>query len=138
PLDAPGLRVHVPDYMTEIVVTLSHLARQSPHVNQRSGVSVRLTTANRETMVANAMRRSLRLGERDVVPRVSDLEALASSTAGKIEVETLDEGRDEGVVERLLKSAVLTVFKSRCPMDQFRALLLAFHEDTILHCGARV
>src|SRR5438046_2503345 len=46
PLDAPGLRVHVPDYMTEIVVTLSHLARQSPHVNQRSGVSVRLTTAN--------------------------------------------------------------------------------------------
>src|SRR5881398_276621 len=36
-----GLRVQVPDYMADVVATLSQLARQSPHVNQRSGVSVR-------------------------------------------------------------------------------------------------
>ena len=56
-----------PTYMTEIVATLSHLARSSPHINQRSGVSVRLTVTNHETLVANAARRALRHGEREVV-----------------------------------------------------------------------
>ncbi|MDQ6911148.1 MAG: sigma 54-interacting transcriptional regulator, partial [Actinomycetota bacterium] len=59
------LRVHVPDHMAAIVATLTHEARRSPQVNQRSGVSVRLSIANYETMVANATRRALRLGERD-------------------------------------------------------------------------
>src|SRR6187431_2718133 len=56
PLEAEGVRVTVPDYMTEIVATLSHLARSSPHINQRSGVSVRFTITNHEVMVANATR----------------------------------------------------------------------------------
>src|SRR5207237_10017626 len=118
-----------------IVAAISHLARQSPHINQRSGVSVRLSVANYETMVANASRRALRLGEPDVVPRISDLEALVASTAGKVEIETLDEGRDETVVERLIKASVLTVFKEHCPMEQFRDLLLAFDEGTVVHAG---
>ena len=88
----PGLRVSVPPFLVDVVVTLSHLARQSPHVNQRSGVSVRLSVANRETLVANAARRALRLGETDVVPRIADLESLASSTQGKIEIETRRRG----------------------------------------------
>ena len=92
PFAAPGLRVSMPPFLGEIVATLSHLARQSPHVNQRSGVSVRLTVANRETLVANAARRALRLGETDVVPRIADLDALASSTQGKIEIETRRRG----------------------------------------------
>src|SRR6478672_3609412 len=58
PLDAPGVRVHIPDYMAQIVAELSHQARNSPHINQRSGVSVRLTVSNLETLVANAMRRA--------------------------------------------------------------------------------
>ena len=57
-----GPRVEVPDFMAEIVAELSQLARQSPHVNQRSGVSVRLSISNYETLAANAVRRSLRLG----------------------------------------------------------------------------
>ena len=68
PLVADGVRVTVPDYMTEIVATLSHLARSSPHINQRSGVSVRFTITNHEVMVANAARRALRHGEKDVAP----------------------------------------------------------------------
>jgi magnesium chelatase subunit I len=134
PLDAEGLRVQMPDYLADVVATLSQLARESPHVNQRSGVSVRLTIANYETLLANAMRRALRLGEQDVVPRISDLESLVSSTSGKIEIETLDEGRDD-TVERLVKSSVLMVFRERCPMDQFRDLLLAFDEGTIVATG---
>jgi magnesium chelatase subunit I len=136
PLDALGLRVQVPEFMSEIVGTLSHLARASAHVNQRSGVSVRLSVTNHETLVANAGRRALRLGEKDAVPRVSDLAALGSSTAGKVEIETLDEGRDEAIVERLLQAAVLTVFKQRCPISRFADVVMAFNdEDTVVHTG---
>jgi magnesium chelatase subunit I len=134
-IDGLGISVQVPDFMAEVVATLSHLARSSPHINQRSGVSVRLSIANYETLVANATRRALRLGEKDAVPRVSDLEALASSTSGKVEIETIDDGRDEQVVERLLRAAVLTVFKERCPMDQFRDVVGSFDETTIIHAG---
>ena len=130
-----GLRVQVPEFMTEIVGTISHLARQSSKINQRSGVSVRLSIANYETLVANAARRSLRLGEPDIVPRVSDLDALVSSTSGKVEIETLEEGSDEVVVDRLIKQAVLAVFKARCPMDQFRDVVNAFDEGTVVHAG---
>jgi magnesium chelatase subunit I len=134
-LDLPGLRVQVPDHMAEVIATVSQLARASAHINQRSGVSVRLSVANYETMIANATRRALRLGEPDVVPRVSDLDALASSTAGKVEIESLEEGREESVVQNLFKAAVLTVFKERCPIDQFRDLLTAFGEGSVVHAG---
>ena len=138
PLVAEGVRVAVPEFMAEIVASLSHLARQSPHINQRSGVSVRLTVANLETLVANATRRSLRSGERDVVPRVIDLEALAASTAGKVEIETLEEGRDEQIVENLVKAAVLTVFKQRFSPDRLRDVLTAFEGGVVVHTGEDV
>ncbi|HET9690743.1 MAG TPA: sigma 54-interacting transcriptional regulator [Acidimicrobiales bacterium] len=130
-----GVRIEVPDYMAEIVATLSHLARQSSQVNQRSGVSVRLSVANYETLVAAAARRALRLGETEAVPRISDLDALAASTTGKIEVETIDEGRDGQVIERLVKGAVLTVFKERVPMDRLRDAVTAFDDGTVVHAG---
>jgi magnesium chelatase subunit I len=135
PMEHLGVRVTVPEFMAEVIGTLSHLARQSPHINQRSGVSVRLSIANFETMEANAVRRALRLGESDAVPRVSDLDALASSTSGKVEIETLDEGRDEQVVDRLIKAAVLSVFKERCPIDQLRGVVDAFEDGSVVHAG---
>jgi magnesium chelatase subunit I len=134
-LPTAGVPVSVPPFMKEVVAEVSQLARRSTHLNQRSGVSVRLSIANYETLVANAARRALRLGEKDVVPRVSDLEALVSSTSGKVEIETLEEGRDGQVVDRLLKQATLTVFKAHCPMEQFRDVVLAFDEGTIVHAG---
>jgi magnesium chelatase subunit I len=118
-----------------VIATLSHLARQSPHVNQRSGVSVRLTVSNQETLVANAARRALRLGETDVVPRVADLDALASSTQGKIEIESVDDGREGQIVENLVKAAVLTVFRDRLPVERLRPVLEAFEGGEIVHTG---
>jgi magnesium chelatase subunit I len=132
---AAGLRSSVPPYLAEVVATLSHLARSSPHVNQRSGVSVRLTTSNSETLLANATRRALRLGESEVVPRVSDLDALVPSTMGKIEIETLEEGRDEIIVENLVKAALLTVFKNRFNVGDLRAVVAAFDEGRVVHAG---
>jgi magnesium chelatase subunit I len=135
PFTVPGLRVSVPPFLADVVATLSHLARQSPHVNQRSGVSVRLTVSNVETLVANAARRALRLGETDVVPRVADLDALASSTLGKIEIESTDEGRDGQIVENLVKASVLTVFRDRLPIERLRPVLDAFEGGTVVHTG---
>jgi len=57
---------------------------------------VRLSISNYETLSANAVRRALRLGEAQAVPRVSDLAALIASTQGKIEIESLEEGRRTG------------------------------------------
>ncbi|HEY5155653.1 MAG TPA: magnesium chelatase, partial [Acidimicrobiales bacterium] len=138
PLVAEGITVEIPTYMSEIVATLSHLARQSPHINQRSGVSVRLTVSNLETLVANAARRALLHGESDVVPRVSDLEALASSTAGKVEIESLEEGRDEQIVEHLLRAAVLTVFKDNFAIENLRDVLDGFDADAVVSAGEDV
>jgi magnesium chelatase subunit I len=133
--DALGIRVEVPEFMADIVATISQRGRMSPHINQRSGVSVRLSIANYETLQASAVRRALRLGEHDAVPRISDLESLVASTQGKVEVETLEEGRDGAVVERLVKESVLTVFKDRCPIETLRDVVLGFDEGTVVHAG---
>jgi magnesium chelatase subunit I len=137
-LTAPGVTVRMPSYMAEVIATISHLARQSPNVNQRSGVSVRLSVANYEVLGANAIRRALRSGEHDVVPRVSDLEALAAATMGKVEIESIEEGREGQIVESLVKAAVLTVFKERVSPEQLRAVVTAFDEGLIAHVGEDV
>jgi magnesium chelatase subunit I len=129
------LRVTVPDYMTEIVAAISQQARRSPHVNQRSGVSVRMSVANYETMVANATRRAVRNREEEVVPRVSDLDALVASTAGKIEFETVDDGREEQVLDRIVKAAVLETFRATCKPEKLTTLVGAFDEGLVVHTG---
>jgi magnesium chelatase subunit I len=135
PLSAEGLQVSVPDFMTEVVAEISQLARRSPHVNQRSGVSARLSISNYETLVANAARRALASGEREVVPRVSDLAALAASTSGKIEIETLDDGREGQVLERILKAATLEVFRARVRPERLGAIVSSFEDGSIVHTG---
>ncbi len=128
-------RVEVPEFMAEVVAELSQLARESPHLNQRSGVSVRLTIANYETLVANATRRALRNGESEAVPRISDLQALVSSTQGKVEIESLEEGREEAILSRLVSAAVLLVFRRRVHLADPQAVVGAFTADTVVHAG---
>ncbi len=138
PVQAEGLVVTVPEFMAEIVAEISQQARRSPHVNQRSGVSVRLSIANYETLAANAMRRALRNGEQEVVPRVCDLPSLASSTAGKIEIETVDDGRDEQVLDRIVKAATLETFRARCRPETLTDLVAAFEGGLVVNTGEDV
>jgi magnesium chelatase subunit I len=133
--EGDGPRVEVPAFMAEVVAELSQLARESPHLNQRSGVSVRLTIANYETLVANATRRALRNGEDEAVPRISDLQALVSSTQGKVEIESLDEGREEILLTQLVSAAVLLVFRRRVVLDDPHGVVGAFTADTVVHAG---
>jgi magnesium chelatase subunit I len=127
--------VQVPEYLGEVIATFSQLARASNHVNQRSGVSVRLSVSNYEALAANALRRGLRAGERSVVARVDDLDALAASSIGKIEIESLEEGREGAIFENLVKGAVLSVFKERVQPDQTREVVVAFEEGLVAHTG---
>lgn len=129
------VHVAVPDYIERVVATFSQMARASNQVNQRSGVSVRLSVSNIEVLGANALRRGLRAGERNVVPRVCDLDALAASSTGKIEIESLDEGRDGLILENLVKAAVLAVYKERVSPDQVRDVIAAFDEGIVVHTG---
>jgi len=135
---AEGIDVTVPSFMVEIVAEVSHAARASQHISQRSGVSVRLSISNAEVMVANAVRRSLRSGATHVVPRIVDLEALPASTSGKVEIETLDEGRDAEILANLVRSAVLAVFKDRVPPDTHRAVVDAFDGEVVVDTGEDV
>ena len=130
-----GMRVTVPDFMSEIISEMSQQARKSPHINQRSGVSVRMSVANYETLVANATRRALRNKEEEVVPRVSDLDALVPSTAGKLEFETVEDGREEQVLDRIVKAAVLEAFRSNCAPEKLGELVTAFDGGLIVHTG---
>jgi magnesium chelatase subunit I len=134
-LPTGGPPVTVPAYLEEVVAEISQLARRSPHLNQRSGVSVRLTIANYETLVANARRRALRTGEPVVVPRVSDLAALVPSTQGKVEVEALEEGREQEVVAQLASAAVLAVFRRRVTLSDPSAVVAAFSTGLVVHAG---
>ena len=72
--------VLVPPFMEEIVEEISRVARGSRFVDHASGVSARLSIANYRTMVANARRRGIALGERPAVPRVSDLAQALQTT----------------------------------------------------------
>jgi len=137
-IELPDASVSVPDYLVDVVATFSHLARASSHVNQRSGVSVRLSVSNYEALAANALRRGLRGGERDVVARVDDLDALAASTSGKIEIESFDEGRDGAIIENLLSGAVLAVFRERVPAEMLMSITDSFDEGTVVHTGEHV
>ena len=87
------------------------MARENPNINQRSGVSVRLTVSNYETLIAGSLRRALLNEETYAVPRVSDLSSLVASTSGKIEIETLEDGRETEIIRHLIKQSVLEVFR---------------------------
>ena len=129
PPEVAGIGLHVPRFLEEVVVELTHQARQSPDVNQTSGVSVRMTLANYETLLANAVRRALRQGEPEAVPRISDLSALEASTTGKLELEYAGSDRSEReVVEELLKRAVRVVFEGFAPEEGLASVVEAFEQ----------
>jgi len=111
PLSLRMRTVWLPEFMKEIIAHLTFEARKSSEINQSSGVSVRVTINNYESLISNAEKRALRLKEKEIIPRISDLHSMLASTAGKIEVEYMGEDKKEDeLVERLLNRAVLKTF----------------------------
>jgi magnesium chelatase subunit I len=127
-----GYEVEIPQYMKEIVAEITHLARRHPDISQRSGVSVRVSIANFENIISNALKRAIRLGEHRVVPRISDLTSLAASTAGKIEIESVGDVREEKVIEKLVQGAVLAAWNKRFSLTDFDDVVTRFHNGLVV------
>ncbi len=114
-------KIVVPNFIEEIIEEITNQARSSHLINQKSGVSARLSIANYETAVSSARRRSLYLGEESGVVRVTDLGNLFTSSSGKIE---LDPYRDEAITEyqvimKLIDLATKTVFEEHFPPKKY-------------------
>ena len=125
---AGDVPVRVPAFMKEIVAALTAELRRSPHVNHRSGVSVRYSIGNVETLTAAAVRRAARAGEPEAVPRVCDLPAVLASSEGRVEFDTIEEGREADILSRALRTAELEVFRGRLSGFDFQPLLRRFDE----------
>jgi magnesium chelatase subunit I len=130
-----GLEVVVPDFMKEIIAEVTHLARRSNDISQRSGVSVRVSVANFENVVSNASRRALRLKERYAAPRISDLSAIMASTCGKIELDAVGDVREDRVVQKLINAAVLSVFGDYFEPREFEQLVAGFERGLNVQVG---
>jgi magnesium chelatase subunit I len=125
-LMSDGYRITVPQFMKEIIAETTSMAREHADINQRSGVSVRMSIANYESMLGNALRRTILLREDEVVPRISDLSSIIPSSSGKIELETVEEGKEGQIIDELVKKAVKKVFGKHFRSDDFTSFLQNF------------
>jgi magnesium chelatase subunit I len=133
-LPVADVPIVVPWFIDDIVARVSHVARRSHVISQSSGVSVRLSIANFETVVANALRRTLRTHDSVVVPRVSDLSAMVQSTQGKIEFDTMDDSDGDQVIAALVSLAVRQCF-SDVLLEEASEIVDAFNSEAIVHTG---
>ncbi|HET6272272.1 MAG TPA: magnesium chelatase [Bacteroidota bacterium] len=108
--------IRIPPFFREIVEQIAFEARKSEFVDQKSGVSARMTIAAMENLVSNAERRAIVIGEDIVVPRICDLPHVLPGLTGKIEL--VFEGEQEGSVKvskALVGKAVRETFKKYFP-----------------------
>ena len=127
--------IEIPDYMKRVIAEITRLARKSPDVNQRSGVSVRASVANYEAILANSLRRSIRLKEKNVAPRISDLPFVVPSLQGKVELETVEDGKDQQIIERLILGAVVSIFNEIFEEDELEGIIGSFNSGLSVQTG---
>jgi len=130
-----GMEIVFPQFMKEVIAEITQLARSSNDISQRSGVSVRVSISNFENVLSNASRRALRLKERQVAPRVSDLSAIIASTCGKIELDTVGDIKEERIVQKLINSAILETFGDYFEVREFDQLLSGFERGLNVQVG---
>jgi magnesium chelatase subunit I len=135
-VERDGGHVELPLYIKETVEEMARLARASSHVNQQSGVSVRMSIANLENVVSNAERRALLNNERWIVPRISDLAHTIPSSRGKLELTmSEDDGQEDKLVERIAAEAVKNVFVLHLDAREFRPIVDYFEAGKSLELG---
>jgi magnesium chelatase subunit I len=126
----------IPPFLEQIVAELTIQARKSADISQVSGVSVRASIANYETLLAAAERRALRLGEDEAVPRLTDLPALRASMGGKIELEYAGTDKTESeILDNLVRRAVIEVFTELCGSFDLDSVVRAFEDGWKVEVG---
>jgi magnesium chelatase subunit I len=128
----------VPDYLVEILARFTRALRQSNSVDQRSGVSARFAIAGAETIAAAAIHRASRQGEEDAVARPVDLETAVDVLGGKIEFESGEEGREDEVLDHLLRTATAETVRAHFHGLDFGVLVDAIEGGVMVTTGEQV
>lgn len=136
--DLSGLPAEVPDHLIEIIGRFTRLVRESTAVDARSGVSARFALAGAETVAAGAVRRAALTGEEHAVARVCDLPAVVPSLMGKVEFEVSEEGREQEVLEHLLRRAIAETYRRTLGAADLNGLLDKFDSGEIVESGELV
>ena len=131
----PGTTVTVPDHLLQVVARYTRLVRESPQVDQRSGVSARFAVASAETVAASAVRRAAITGEGEAVARVCDLPAVVEASRGKVEFEAAEEGRELEVLHHLLRRATADAFRALLAGSDLSGLQGRFDEGATVETG---
>ncbi len=134
-LDWPGTPVVLPDHLLQVVARWTRLVRESPQVDQRSGVSARFAVAATETVAASAVRRAAVTGEPTAVARVCDLPATVAASRGKVEFEAAEEGRELEVLAHLLRRATADTFRALLAGIDLSGLQGRFDEGATVETG---
>jgi magnesium chelatase subunit I len=103
----------VPEHVLEVIARFTRSVRESPSVDQRSGVSARFAIAAAETVAASALRRAGIVGESAPVARIGDTVSVTSTLRGKVEFESGEEGREVEILAHLLRTATADTFRTR-------------------------
>jgi len=128
----------VPSHLLEVIGRFARAVRESPQVDQRSGVSARFAIAAVETVAASAVRRAALTGEPVAVARVADLPAVVPSSRGKVEFDDADEGRELDVLDHLLRRAVAETSRARLAGLDLRPLQEKFDSGLLVESGDTV
>src|SRR5260221_1606870 len=125
----------LPAHLVQVIARFTRLVRASPAVDARSGVSARFAIAAAEAVAASAVRRAAMRGEAQPVARVCDLPAIASTLRGKVEFEVSEEGREQEVLDHLLRRAIAETFRGALGNADLAGLLARFAEGGSVESG---
>jgi magnesium chelatase subunit I len=108
--------ISVSPLVAELVEQVAIEARDSEYVDEKSGVSARLTISAYENLHSAIERRMIINGEAKGFSRISDLVGIVPAITGKIEL--VYEGEQEGaaiVAQKLVNKSIRETFASRFP-----------------------
>jgi magnesium chelatase subunit I len=125
----------LPDHLMQVLARFTRLVRASPAVDARSGVSARFAIAAAEAVAASAVRRAAISGEKQPVARICDLPAIVSTLRGKVEFEVSEEGREQEVLDHLLRRAIAETFRALLGNADMTGLLARFEEGGNVESG---
>lgn len=109
-------KILIPYYFREIIEMTAMQARLSEFVDQKSGVSARLTISSIENLISNAERRAIMNNDDMIMPRMCDVLSILPGITGKVEL--VFEGEQEGaikVAKALISKSVREIFKKYFP-----------------------
>jgi magnesium chelatase subunit I len=132
----------VPTHLLEVVARFTREVRESPAVDQRSGVSARFSIACVEALSGAALRRAALSGEEPPVARIGDLAGVVPTLRGKVEFDVSEEGNEEETLQLLARRATADAWRAHLGGSEHRPLLTSlvtwFDEGNSLLAGDAV